>query len=77
MSALTDEQVELLCLAIQSISNGLAHSGPRGLEALSMAMTGEGEPGTNNLADALNNIGSEIGEVALALKEVAEALREK
>jgi hypothetical protein len=64
-----DEHVEAMIEAVCLLSRGNM-SGPRGLEAVTMALCGEGIPGHNNVASSLDRI-------ADALESVADAIRER
>ena len=66
---MTEEQINNLLYGIRDISHG-GVSGPKGLEAVTMALGGSGEPGENNVASALNNI-------ALSIRDLADAIRDR
>ena len=64
----TDEQIDSLLYAISHISCG-GSSGPRGFEALTMAIGGEGQPGSNG------SVRESISEIASAIHDLADAVR--
>ena len=65
---MTEEQINNLLYGIRDISHG-GLSGPKGLEAVAMAIGGCGDPGSNNVASALNDI-------ALSIRDLADAIRD-
>lgn len=67
-----EQQLAELTHAIGSIAHGDT-SGPTGLEALGMALAGEGEPGRVSLAGVST---SSADTIAAALLEVAVAIRD-
>ena len=67
---MNDEQCRMLAIAITEISRGTV-SQPLGLEALAMAIGGEGTPGTaHNVTEALHDIASGLRDVATAIAGV-------
>lgn len=66
-----DQAGDVLAAAVRSIAYGTV-SGPTGLEALAMALTGEGPFSDNNLSQAIASAGEAIGD---GLYAIAAALR--
>ena len=68
-----DEHHDLteLTTAVRAIAHG-SISGPTGLEAVTMAIAGEGHPGHDNLAQAVRDAGDAI---AAGLQAIAEQMR--
>ena len=62
-----DSRAERITSAIRSISHG-GVNGPTGLEMLSIAINGEGQPGRNPVSDAISG---GLGEIAEAIREAA------
>ena len=68
---MTEEQIEKLLVEIRNISHG-GQSGAMGLEAVTMALGGQGTPGDNNVAEGLNDIAESIRDLAAAIRESRE-----
>jgi hypothetical protein len=64
---MTDKQAEKIAYALRRISSG-DQSGPEGFEALCMAIAGEGTPGHDSLAAALDRIADAIERLAKAVE---------
>lgn len=62
---INESQAMAIADAIKSVSHG--EEQPMGLEAIGMAISGPGEPGMNNVVDALNSIARSLSEIASRL----------
>lgn len=65
---MTNEQTREIAEAIHSIVHGPT-SGPLGIEALTMAIGGQGEPGRDD------SVASGLHDIASAIRELAEAIQ--
>lgn len=73
---MNDQQIEELIAAIKAISRG-DNSGPLGLEAIAMAICGEGLPPSScSLVGAIEDHTDVMRDVAEALNNIASAIRE-
>jgi hypothetical protein len=62
-----------LARAVRFISHG--EKEPAGLEGLTMAISGGGTPGDNNLVDAIRDVAEALREIAEAHNNVADAIK--
>ena len=74
LGEMTNEQIHSLITAVSRIANGDVH-GATGLEALTMAIGGTGEPGEPSVASALHAIADALIDVSRNHEEVASAIR--
>lgn len=89
--AITEHQMERLLEILEhvsadlrNLSHGGTHQGPLGFEALSMAIAGEGAPGSRSLVSVIDSCSSTLaeaisshgGSVERAGSEIAQSLSE-
>jgi len=68
---LNQDQINDMLVEIRNISHG-GLSGPLGLEAVAMALAGEGNPGEYSVSRGLSDVAAAIGRLAEAVETATQ-----